>query len=416
MSWSQHAIWWHVYPLGFTDAPIREGDTRTGRGFAHLTGWLDYVVELGLNGIILGPIFASSSHGYDTLDYFAIDPRLGTEADFDEFLAACRARGIRVLLDGVFSHVSIDYPPLKAALEAGPDSPGAAEFDIDVDAPGGPAPRVWEGHGSLARFNHGSEAARSTVRDVMRHWLARGIDGWRLDAAYSVPSDFWRAVLPPVREEFPEAYFVGEVIHGDYIAFVDDSGVDSLTQYELWKAIFSSIESANFFELEWTLGRHNTLLEHFVPLTFVGNHDTSRLASVIGADGALAAHALLLTLGGAPSLYYGDEQLFRGVKEERIGGDDDVRQAFPATPSDLLASGEAMREQIAALVGLRRRHPWLVRAATEVLEVQNESLVYRVRERDGDGFLTVHARVADGGAHVRIDAADGSELWSQRPV
>ena len=77
---------------------------------------------------------------------------------------------------------------------------------------------------------------------MMLHWLRRGIDGWRLDAAYAVPASFWAAVLPAVREEFPDAWFVGEMIHGDYVDYVKTSGLDSVTQYELWWAIWSSID------------------------------------------------------------------------------------------------------------------------------------------------------------------------------
>ncbi len=412
MAWIDHALWWHVYPLGFTDAPIREGDSRTGRGLDHLTGWLDYVQELGLNGIALGPIFESKTHGYDTLDYLKIDPRLGDDAAFDRFLGECKKRGIRVLLDGVFSHVSTDFAPLLRELEGPGDIASDREFDIDMEASGGPVPRVWEGHGELARFNHESSAARERVAHVMRFWLERGIDGWRLDAAYSVPTRFWNAIIPDLRRDFPEAFFFAEIIHGDYAEFVREAGVDSATEYELWKAIYSSIEQKNLFELEWTLGRHNTVLEHFVPLTFVGNHDTSRIASVLGADGALTAHAILYTLGGAPALYYGDEQAFRGIKEERIGGDDDVRQAFPDSPSSFIGEGPAMRDAIAGLIGVRRAHPWLVTARTEVLDIANEKMMYRVHEHGGESLLDVEIAL-DESPRATIRDASGDVLWSQ---
>ena len=76
----------------------------------------------GGNGLLLGPIFTSSSHGYDTVDYFQIDPRLGDDADFDALVAACRDRGVRLLLDGVFNHVGRDFPPVAQALAEGPGS------------------------------------------------------------------------------------------------------------------------------------------------------------------------------------------------------------------------------------------------------------------------------------------------------
>ena len=88
MNWVEHAIWWHVYPLGFTGAPIRDGDRSPAPRLRRLLNWLDYAVELGASGLLLGPIFSSASHGYDSLDQLSIDPRLGGDADFDDLVAA----------------------------------------------------------------------------------------------------------------------------------------------------------------------------------------------------------------------------------------------------------------------------------------------------------------------------------------
>ena len=127
MNWVEHAIWWHVYPLGFTGAPIRDGDRSPAPRLRRLLNWLDYAVELGASGLLLGPIFSSASHGYDSLDQLSIDPRLGGDADFDDLVAACRQRGLRLVLDGVFSHVSADHPLLRRALGEGPDGEVGSE-------------------------------------------------------------------------------------------------------------------------------------------------------------------------------------------------------------------------------------------------------------------------------------------------
>jgi len=301
MEWIDHAIWWQVYPLGFCGAPFREEDPAPAPRMRKLLAWLDYAIELGASGLLLGPVFASQTHGYDTTDQFRIDPRLGGEETFEALVSACKKRGLRILLDGVFSHVGAQHPGVVRALQEGKEDPAAELFDIDWTS-GRPVPRVFEGHSSLVRLNHAGEQAANYTVAVMKHWLERGIDGWRLDAAYSISPDFWARVLPVVRADYPDAWFLGEVIHGDYSKFVAESSVDSVTQYELWKAIWSSIRDRNLFELDWALKRHNEFLANFTPHTFVGNHDVTRIASVIGADGAVSAVAILLTLGGVPSM------------------------------------------------------------------------------------------------------------------
>jgi cyclomaltodextrinase / maltogenic alpha-amylase / neopullulanase len=377
--WVEHAVWWQVYPLGFVGAyPPGGGDGKLDR----ITAWLDYAIELGASGLMLGPVFASETHGYDTTDHLTIDPRLGGDAEFDALIAAAHDRGLRVLLDGVFNHVGRGHAAFQAVLEQGRDAPTARWFRLTwPDGAGEPQYETFEGHGALVALNHLEPAVADYVVDVMTHWLRRGADGWRLDAAYAVPAAFWAKVLPRVRAEFPDAYLVGEVIHGDYPSFVDRSTMDSVTQYELWKAVWSSLNEGNFFELSWALERHNLFLETFVPQTFTGNHDVTRLASkLLDPKHVPLALVLLFTVGGTPSIYSGDEQGFTGVKEDREHGDDAVRPPFPAGPDDLAPYGWPIYHLHQELIGLRRRHPWLHRARTSTVSLANEQLVYEVTD------------------------------------
>ncbi|MBT9634429.1 alpha-amylase [Cutibacterium acnes] len=402
--WVDHLIGWHVYPLGFVRAPARLESQEVSHRLAHLGAWLDHAVALGCSSLALGPVFSSASHGYDTLDYFTIDPRLGDDDDFDHLLQAAHARGLSVLLDGVFNHVSRRNRIVQDAQSAGPDSDAgrmvrwcAGRLD------------VFEGHSDLVALNHDNPAVREHVTRIMNYWCGRGVDGWRLDAAYSVNPEFWAAVLPSVREKYPDVWIFGEVIHGDYASIVRASGMDSVTQYELWKGIWSSIESRNFFELDHALGRHNEFSDAFTPMTFVGNHDVTRIASRVGQDGAVLATAILATIGGIPLIYYGDELAYRGVKEERFGGDDDIRPVFPASPADLSNLGADTLRAHQSLLGLRRRHPWLVDARTESLDLTNERYVYRTGV-PGVEPLIVELDVRDG-CSVLIREA-GEVVWS----
>jgi glycosidase len=384
----RHTIWWHIYPLGFVGAfPGEKPPAADQHRLRRVTEWLDHAVTLGASGIALGPIFASRSHGYDTTDHYRIDSRLGDVADFDDLIAQAHDRGLRVLLDGVFNHVGTDFAMYRAALDG--DREAARWFR------GRPGRfRTFEGHRDLITLNHANAAVVDYVTEVMSYWLDRGADGWRLDAAYAVPERFWARVLPRVRADRPDAWFVAEVIHGDYAAMVAGAGFDSVTQYELWKAIWSSLNDHNFHELDWALRRHNEFLDTFVPQTFIGNHDVTRIASRLD-DLRHIAHALvvLMTTGGVPTVYAGDEFAFRGVKTQRVGGDDAVRPEFHSPPmlvDDSTAEVYALHQQ---LIGLRRRHPWLHTARTTPVHLDNSYYVYETRW--GEEALLVALNLTD---------------------
>ncbi|NQX28256.1 alpha-amylase [Microbacteriaceae bacterium VKM Ac-2854] len=370
-NWADTAIWWHVYPLGFVGADTtRNPHDAVVHALPRLSGWLDEVLALGANGLLLGPIFDSETHGYDTIDHLRVDPRLGDEADVAALIAACHERGIRILFDGVFNHVGRAHPWWQEAVAAGPGSAAADRFAAGDRVIDGLSVTPFEGHDALVTLNHENAEVRAMVQSVLAHWLERGIDGWRLDAAYAVAADFWRAVIDPLRELFPAAWFVGEVIHGDYVGYVEESGLDSVTQYELWKAIRNSLQEQNLFELDWTLQRHNTFAAAFLPMTFVGNHDVTRFVSAIDDERNHGhAVALLMFVAGTPSVYAGDESGLRGVKEERAGGDDAVRPEFPESPwprTELFHTHQAA-------IAFRRQHPWLARASVRSEQLTNES-------------------------------------------
>ena len=404
--WIRHAIWWQVYPLGFVGAErtaLPDGEPSRPR-LRQLEAWLPHLLELGCNGLALGPVFESGTHGYDTVDHFRVDRRLGTDDDLQHLIDACHTHGIRVLLDGVFNHVGRGFAPFRAVLEKGPHAPEAAWFHVNPDGggPDGFRYRDFEGHGALVALNHDAPEVADHVAAVMTHWCDRGVDAWRLDAAYSVPPRFWRDVLPRVRARRPDLWVVGEMIHGDYPGYVTDSGVDSITQYELWKAIWSALNDRNLFELAHALRRHNAMLRTFLPQTFVGNHDVTRLASRLTDRRHLApALALLFALPGVPTVYYGDEFGFTGVKEDREGGDDAVRPAFPVHPEDADSSGDALRALHQELIGLRRRHAWLVDARIEEPDLlTNEQLAVRLT---GEGQqLALVLNLADEPAQVDV--------------
>ncbi|RRD53493.1 alpha-amylase [Buchananella hordeovulneris] len=382
--WVGHTSFWHVFPLGMAGALYGPGWKEGEPGGLDLvSSWLDHPRGLGLSGLALGPIFASTSHGYDTTDYYRIDPRLGDDHTFGRLVDAVHHRSMRLVLDGVFNHVGAEHPFVTDVRLHGRDSRYYDYFHVTWDEATGQGPYFhnFEGHTGLITLNHGCPAVQDMIVDVMCHWLARGADGWRLDAAYAMDPAAWATITARVKEVFPDAFLFGEMIHGDYREFVAASGLDSVTQYELWKSIRSSIAERNLFELDWNLRRHNDFLASFVPVTFVSNHDVTRLNSALPdpRDAAIAT-VLLLTVGGTPCVYYGDEYGLGGVKEERPGGDDVLRPAFPA-PWNF----HARPEQDAAaglhhhLLTWRNAHAWAHQAQASFTELTKTTGVLELR-------------------------------------
>ncbi len=384
VDWIRDTVWWHVYPLGFFDAEKNSlpPDAAPNPRLRSFEPWLDYLTDLGCNGILLAPLFSSDSHGYDTANFYNLDSRLGTNADLIWLIERCRERNFRVVFDGVFNHVGRSFGPFQDVKQNRQGSRFASWFLIDwnnTHNDDGFSYANFEGHHRLVKLNHHNPEVVDYVVNVMNHWLASGISGWRLDAAYAVPSSFWAQVLDRVRERFPDAWIFGEIIHGDYSHSVRQGHLESVTQYELWKSIWSALNDRNFFELSHALNRNNDFNNVFLPNVFLGNHDVTRIATELKDDRDVElALTVLCTIPGTPSIYYGDEQLWKARKEKRPGGDDAIRPAFPSNPEQLVGN-PATYERYRELLWLRRNNAWVASGRVKMITLTNQTLVYETK-------------------------------------
>lgn len=336
--WAYESIFYQIYPLGFCGAPFENDGVLTSR-IRKVTDWIPHMKQLGVNAVYFSPVFESDTHGYNTRDYRKIDTRLGTNQDFKEVCDALHENGIRVVLDGVFNHVGRGFGPFQDVLKNRENSPYVNWFHrIAFDGNSGYNDGLWyegwEGNYDLVKLNLYNEDVISYLFESIRGWVEEfDIDGLRLDVAYSLNENFVRRLRQFTDGLKPDFYLLGEMLHGDYKRLMNDEMLHSATNYECYKGLFSSFNSMNMFEINhsllrqfgpenWTLYRGKHLL------SFVDNHDVTRVASILTNENHLPLiYALAFGMPGIPCVYYGSEW---GEKADKKQGDPALRPCFEA--------------------------------------------------------------------------------------
>ena len=319
MAWYDEAVFYHIYPLGLTGAPMHNDYGVPQPRLRTLFPWIDHMAELGCNALYIGPLFESQSHGYDTTDYRKLDSRLGTNQDLKDFVAACHGKGIRVVLDGVFNHTGRDFFAFRDIQEHREDSQHrdwycGVDFRGDTEYQDGFSYENWGGYNLLAKLNQRNPAVQEYLCDTVKFWVSEfDIDGIRLDAADVLDFDFMRALRRTADTVKDNFWLMGEVIHGDYGRWLAPGLLHSVTNYRLHKALYSGHNDHNYFEIAHTVRETNLKWKLY---NFVDNHDVARIASKLSAKAnLLPVHVLLYTLPGIPSVYYGSEFGIEGKKE-----------------------------------------------------------------------------------------------------
>ena len=333
--WAYEGIFYQIYPIGFCGAPTAN-DGKTVSRILKLKDWSSYLESLGISSILLNPIFESDNHGYDTRDYKKIDCRLGTNEDFAEVCKDLHAHNVKIVLDGVFNHVGRGFWAFKDVQEKKWDSPYKDWFCINFDGNScyndGFWYEGWEGHFELVKLNLANSAVVDYLLECVKGWIDEfDIDGLRLDVAYCLDRNFMKRLRSFCQELKPDFALIGEVLFGDYNQIVNDEMLHSCTNYECYKGIYSSFNSMNMFEINHSLlrqfGPENwTLYKGKDLLSFVDNHDVTRVASILNNKKHLPLiYALAFGMPGIPCVYYGSEWGTEGRKED---GDPALRISF----------------------------------------------------------------------------------------
>lgn len=334
--WAYESVFYQIYPLGFCGAPF-ENDGVLEHRIKKVNDWIPHIKKVGANAIYFSPVFESDTHGYNTRDYTKIDTRLGTNEDFAKVCDNLHKEGIKVVLDGVFNHVGRGFWAFQDVLKNREQSPyvnwfGRIAFDGNSNYNDGLWYEGWEGNYDLVKLNLRNEEVIQHIFDAIRGWVKEfDIDGLRLDVAYCLDHDFMRRLRRFCDELKPDFFLLGETLHGDYNQIMNDEMLHSVTNYECYKGLHSSFNSMNMFEINHSLlrqfGPENwTLYKGKHLLSFVDNHDVTRVASILNNKKHLPLiYALAFGMPGIPCVYYGSEWGTEGRKED---GDPALRISF----------------------------------------------------------------------------------------
>lgn len=409
-AWVADAVFYQIFPERFANGDTAndppgvqpwggrpENHNFFGGDLAGITAKLDHLRDLGVTALYLNPIFVSpSNHKYNTTDYLRIDPSFGDDAAFRALVDACHVRGIRIILDGVFNHTSVDFFAFADVRANGAASAYTGWYTFHgfpVGPPQRPNYDCWWGYGSMPRLSTGNPAVRSYIADVTRKWMGFGIDGWRLDVANEVPHEFWIWWRPLVRSLNPDAYILAE-IWTNAAPWLQGDQFDATMNYRFRTAVldFFAARTASVSTLDSALAAHRAEYPaevNFALLNLLGSHDTERLLTACKGDVRSVRQALVfqMTYPGAPMVYYGDEIGMAGEKDPGCRG----TMVWEPAGQDT-----AMLSFVRRLIGLRRADPvWSRGAFARVLT-------------DDDARLYVYERTLNGTRGVVV-INDGAE-------
>ncbi len=402
-SWTQGCIYYQIFPDRFARGGNGKGsydswdavptrDNILGGNLRGIIDHLDYLQDLGVECLYLNPIFLGDfNHKYATTDYFRIDPMFGTEHDLAELTEKAHARGIRVILDGVFNHVGIHFAPFMDLMEKGAESPYRGwfypkQFPVRID------PACYECVGDypyMPRLNGANMEVRSYVQRVLLYWLDRtGIDGWRLDVADELDRHAVTQWREQVKKTHPDAVLLAET-WGDASRLLGPDGLDCAMNYLFRDAVLDffargSMDAALFSDrMNSMLMRYPEEINHSM-YNLLGSHDTARFLTECGGEvwRLRLAMAFQMLFPGAPAVYYGDELGMTGENDPGCRGG----MAWDAR-------NEALHLWQKEMISLRKRHGSVRNGAYRVLAAEGSVMV--IRRQLGEDCVTALFNTGD---------------------
>lgn len=383
VKWYDKAVFYHIYPLGLCGC-AHENTGVPEEHFDKLNEWAAHAGNIGCTAIYIGPLFESVGHGYETTDYKMVDRRLGTNDDFKKFVENCHNNGIKVVVDGVFNHTGREFFAFKD-LKENRENSGYKDWYCNVNFGGnneyndGFSYENWGGYNLLAKLNVWNPEVKNYLFDVVRFWISEfDIDGIRLDAADVLDMGFMSELRQVTMQAKDDFWLMGEVIHGDYSRWANSDRLNSVTNYELHKGLYSGHNDHNYFEIAHTINRLNQLAQGIKLYTFTDNHDVARIHSKLNnKEHIYDVTMLLYTVPGIPSIYYGSEFAIDGNKEN--GSDWNLR---PCLELDDFDEDTELLNLIRRLGILKKEYRELTEGAYEQMMLTNRQFAFARKCQD----------------------------------
>ena len=395
--WVKEAVVYNIFPDSFADGKrciSKIGKNATYDGFPSETNYggtikgirenLDYIKELGFNCLYLNPVFAAGAyHKYDLMDYMHIDPCFGTDEDFKELVQEAHKREIRVIVDGVFNHVSWNHFSFQDVLKNGKKS---LYYDWFYDLPDPlvlpkkeetPPYTCFAYVANMPKANTACPSLQEYFCNVGRYWIREyDVDGWRLDVANEVNDGFLRAFRNAIKNEKRDAVIIGEIWENAEHYMTGDM-VDGAMNYDFRRFCTQYFAEHILTAQEFDLRLSSLLMRYkkqMLPaqLNLLDGHDTCRFLSLCQGDKDKMELAILfqMTFIGMPCVFYGDEKGMLGITEQ------EYRMPMPWNEQNPLS--DIYRK----LITLRRENPALSHGTYKTIKADSMMLHY-AREWNG---------------------------------
>ncbi len=407
--WTKDAIVYNIFPDSFADGKRKiscNSEVGLGGTIKGIADNLDYIASMGFNCIYMNPVFkAESYHRYDTLDYFEIDPQMGTKDDLKAMVEKAHSMGIRVILDGVFNHISSSHFMFRDVLEHCRDSEYYPCFYQLPENPKIPEPNEYPEYtcfsyvANMPKTNTANPYLRQYFCDVGTYWIQEfDIDGWRLDVANELDDGFLRAFRTAVKAAKPDALIVGEVWE-NAAHYLNGDMLDSAMNYDFRRycrrffaeeTVGSETFDANVSTLLLRY-RENAL---YAQLNLLNSHDVSRYLTLCGenTDKMELSVLLQMTFPGMPCVFYGDEKGLSGTAES------EYRQAMA------WEKHHPMEDIYRSMIALRKAQPALRYGNFRTIVASDK--VYSYSRLWKDQKITVTMNLGD----VPLDASQQGRL------